>query len=109
MKTAGRNKEETRKAYLVAKAFDVEQKLALNTQAALAVDAPAPVTKLHESIQKGGKGLTLIAALNHLANSKKMSQISTDEVSDIIIVLGKQGQFGERKKIALEILLQTVL
>ncbi len=109
MEKSGRKKAQTRKAYLVTKAFDVEQKLALNNASAIAVDAPKSVTLLQDSVRKGGKGLTLISALNHLGKAKKMSDISTDEVSDIITVLGRQAQFGERKKIALEILLQTVL
>jgi hypothetical protein len=109
MKDAGLSEKATRKAYLTVKAFDIESKLALNQNAAIAVDAPKSVTLLQDSVKNGGKGLTLISALNLLAKAKNIGSLSTDEVSDIIAILGKQGQFGERKKLALEILLQTVL
>jgi GH35 family endo-1,4-beta-xylanase len=108
MDSAGK-KDKVGKAYNVAKAFDQEDKLALNENAIIKTDESKSTGILQDSIRKGGRGLTLVAALNRLASVKQMNQLSTSEVSEIIADLGKQGQFGERKKIALEILLQIVL
>lgn len=96
-------------AYGIAKAFDQENKLALNTQAAIRTDESKPTGILQDSLRKGGRGLTLISALNRLATAKQISKLPTSETSEIIAILGKQALFGERKKIALEILLQIVL
>jgi hypothetical protein len=97
-------------AYEVVRAFDVESKLALSGKnIAIKTDAVSKSTLLQESVRKGGRGLTLVAALNRLGTATKLSRVSTSETFEIITVLGKEGLFGERKKIALEILLQTVL
>jgi hypothetical protein len=94
----------------LASAYDLEQKLQL-------LDAPAKEqdlrisrdSVLYESTKYGGKGLTLITALNLLGQEKKLSAVQTTEFVDIIDVLTKQGLFGERKKITLEFLIQSML
>lgn len=107
---AGLSDARIKKSYQLARAFDVENKLTLRRNNSLIeTDAPKPASILQDSVKKGGKGLTLIAALNALAKKRDLTSLSTDEVSGIITTMGREGLFGERKKIALEILLQTML
>jgi hypothetical protein len=107
---AGLSQNRITKAYAVARAFDVENKLTMRRGRNI-IETPEtkPIILLQDSVKNGGKGLTLISALNLLAKHGDLSKISTAEVSEIITTMGEEGLFGERKKIALEVLLQTVL
>ncbi len=97
------------KTFLLVKSFDQEGKLALNKYSVVRTDETKPLSLLQDSLRKGGRGLTLITAVNYLAKAKQLSAVQASEAAEIIRVLTKEGLFGERKKIALEILLQTVL
>lgn len=94
----------------LATAYDLEEKLQLNGPPAekqnLNIDKRSI---LYQSTENGGRGLTLIAALNALGQSKKLSSVQTSEFIDIIGVMSKEGLFIERKKITLEFLIQNML
>jgi hypothetical protein len=100
------------KSLTLLKAYDTDNKLALAGQNGVKNDVSAASASprfLKDSIQKGGRGLTLITALNRLGTAPQASQLSTDELAEMARVFAQQGLFGPRKKITLEILLQTVL
>lgn len=91
------------------KAYDSENKLALADTKNTKNDASMPLSFLKDSVQKGGRGLTLVTALNRLASTSQANQLSTGELSEMAKVFAKEGLYGPRKKITLEILIQNVL
>ena len=92
------------------KAYDTDKKMALADSKASRNDSSSnSLTYLKESVQRGGRGLTLVAGLNHLAKAPQMNRIPSDELSEMAKVFAQQGLFGPRKKITLEILIQSVL
>lgn len=94
----------------LAQAYDLEEKLQLNGPPRKEQDLSVKRSSvLYPSTRAGGKGLTLIAALNLLSKENKLSTVQTAEFIDIINVMTKQGLFGERKKITLEFLIQNML
>lgn len=101
--------KKTAAAIALLKAYDSDNRLALLTGKTTSTDASKPLNLLKDSVQKGGRGLTLITALNRLATVPQASQLSTDELSEIMSVFANEGLYGPRKKIMLEILLQSVL
>lgn len=101
--------ERIRAAFDLAIAYDMEKKLALDIDSKTASNKSGNASVLKDSIRKGGRGVTLVSALNILANTKHLKDIPTDQFIDIIDVMTKEGLFRERKKIALEFLIQNML
>lgn len=101
--------EKTQRMFLTAMAYDQEKKLALQMDPKVKNDISTSPSILKESINNGGKGLTLLEALNVLAGKNQLKEMSTGQFVDIVENMTKQGLFGERKKLALEFLIQTVL
>jgi len=89
----------------VAKAYDQENKLGLQTTK----NQGRSQSVLQNSIRNGGRGLTLVTALNLLSEKTKLKDLSTDQFVDIVTNMSQEGLFGERKKITLEFLIQSVL
>jgi hypothetical protein len=99
------------------KAYDGQNKLALLDTKSVQSDAAnaqaMPLVLLKDSVLKGGRGLTLVTALNHLGKitqaQGKLDKLSTEELSEIMKVFAREGLFGPRKKIILEMLIESVL
>jgi hypothetical protein len=93
----------------LVKAYDLENKLDLLPQPFEQDTSRNRNSVLYQSVKNGGKGLTLLNALNILADSKQLSAVQMPQFVDIIETMTKEGLFGERKKITLEFLIQNML
>lgn len=89
----------------LAHAYDQEDKLKLRP----IQNQPSGSKVLQKSIDLGGLGLTLVSALNQLAEKNQIKDLSTEQFVDIVRNMTRQGLFGERKKITLEFLVQNML
>lgn len=107
----GKTKGTTKATHLLNAlyAYDTEGKIGIRLTAKNNNDSTIKLNFLRESIQSGGRGLTLLTGLNRLGSVPRMAQLSTEETNEIMTFFAKEGLFGPRKKIMLEILLQTVL
>lgn len=72
-------------------------------------DALTLPTPLFLTIEKGGKGLTLVTALNIFSMQKQWNKFDNTTFANMIELMTREGLFGERKKITLEFLIQTML
>ncbi len=97
-------------ALALLRAYDSDNKLALADVKATRQDSGSnTLTYLKESVQRGGRGLTLVAGLNQLATTPQMNRLPADQLAEMAKIFAQEGLFGPRKKITLEILLQYVL
>lgn len=93
----------------LAIAYDMENKLLLDIDSKAAANRAKNTSILRNSVRNGGRGLTLLTALNNVAETPKMSKIPSEQFIDIIDVMSKEGLFRERKKLTLEFLIQSML
>lgn len=93
----------------LANAYDQEKKLALNVGVTQPPQNPETFSLFKEATRRGGRGLTLVTALNFVGSAKTVRSIPQDQFIDIIDNMTKEGLFKERKKLTLEFLIQTML
>ena len=92
----------------LANAYDQEKRLGLASVKNDADGIEIPTT-LFNTLQRGGQGLSLITALNIFGEKRHLSEFNTLDFANIIELMTREGLFGERKKITLEFLIQTML
>lgn len=101
--------ERLQEAMKLAAAYDVENKLILDVDSGTTKKTVKKTSVLRDSVRNGGRGLTLVSALNLVAKTPIIKNIPTEQFIDIIDVMAKQGLFRERKKLTLEFFVQSML